>query len=70
MAKFLEKRGEGIHHLSVEVKGLANDLAELGARGIQLIDKSPRTVREKEEVAFLDPKSTNGVLIELSQEIE
>ena len=70
MAKFIEKRGEGVHHLSMKVKDIAKNLAELEARGVQLIDKKPRKVRENEEVAFLNPKSTNGVLIELIQEIE
>jgi methylmalonyl-CoA/ethylmalonyl-CoA epimerase len=70
MAKFLEKRGEGVHHLSMKVKDIAKNLAELEARGVQLIDKKPRRVRENEEVAFLNPRSTNGVLIELIQEAE
>ena len=68
MSKFLEKKGEGIHHLSIKVKDIAKSLAELETKGIQLIDKKPRKVRENEEVAFLNPKSTHGVLIELIQE--
>jgi methylmalonyl-CoA/ethylmalonyl-CoA epimerase len=68
MSKFLEKKGEGIHHLSIKVKDIAKSLAELESKGIQLIDKKPRKVRENEEVAFLNPKSTHGVLIELIQE--
>jgi len=68
MSKFLEKKGEGIHHLSIKVKNIAESLAELETKGIQLIDQKPRKVRENEEVAFLNPKSTHGVLIELIQE--
>jgi len=68
MSKFLKKKGEGIHHLSIKVKNIAESLAELETKGIQLIDQKPRKVRENEEVAFLNPKSTHGVLIELIQE--
>jgi methylmalonyl-CoA/ethylmalonyl-CoA epimerase len=68
MAKFLEKKGEGIHHLCYKVKDVDESLRELEAKGIQLIDKKSRKVRENERVAFLSPKSTNGVLIELVQE--
>ena len=68
MAKFLENKGEGIHHLCYKVKDVDESLRELEKKGLQLIDKKSRKVREKERIAFLDPKSTNGVLIELIQE--
>ncbi len=68
VGKFLEKRGEGIHHISYSVKDVDGSLAELEKRGVQLIDKKSRKVRENERVAFLHPKSTNGVLVELIQE--
>jgi methylmalonyl-CoA/ethylmalonyl-CoA epimerase len=68
MGKFLEKKGEGIHHISFNVKDVDRSLSELEPRGIQLIDRKARKVRENEKVAFLSPKSTNGVLIELIQE--
>ena len=68
MGKFLEKKGEGIHHISYKVKDVDKSLSELEMRGIQLIDKKARKVRENERVAFLNPKNTNGVLIELIQE--
>jgi methylmalonyl-CoA/ethylmalonyl-CoA epimerase len=68
VGKFLEKRGEGIHHLSYRVKDVDGSLAELEKKGVQLIDKKSRKVRENERVAFLHPKSTNGVLVELIQE--
>lgn len=65
--RFLEKKGEGIHHMAFSVKDVDKSLAELETKGIQLIDKTSRKVRENERVAFLHPKSTNGVLIELIQ---
>jgi len=68
MAKFLENKGEGIHHLSFKVKDVDQSLGEVEKKGIQLIDKKSRKVRENERVAFLHPKSTNGVLFELIQE--
>lgn len=68
VGKFLEKKGEGIHHVSYRVKDVDRSLAELEMTGVQLIDKKSRKVRENERVAFLHPKSTNGVLIELIQE--
>jgi methylmalonyl-CoA/ethylmalonyl-CoA epimerase len=68
MGKFLEKKGEGIHHISYKVKDVDKSLSELEMKGIQLIDRKARKVRENEKVAFLNPKNTNGVLIELIQE--
>ncbi len=65
MAKFLEKRGEGIHHVSLKVKDVDASLGALEAKGVGLIDKKARKVRDSEKVAFLSPKSTNGVLMEL-----
>jgi methylmalonyl-CoA/ethylmalonyl-CoA epimerase len=68
MGKFLEKRGEGVHHISYKVKDVDKSLSELEMKGIQLIDRKARKVRDNEKVAFLNPKSTNGVLMELIQE--
>lgn len=68
MAKFLEKKGEGIHHVSLKVNDVDQSLEELKKKGIQLIDNKSRKVRENERVAFLHPKSTHGVLFELIQE--
>ncbi|MBN2239307.1 MAG: methylmalonyl-CoA epimerase [Dehalococcoidales bacterium] len=62
--KFIESRGEGIHHLCIEVDDIVKTLAELEAKGIRLIDKVPRQGIEG-KVAFIHPKSMNGVLIEL-----
>jgi methylmalonyl-CoA epimerase len=68
MGKFLEKRGEGIHHIAYRVRDVDASLNHVEAKGVQLIDKKSRKVRENERVAFLNPNSTNGVLIELIQE--
>jgi len=68
MGRFLEKKGEGIHHMAYKVKDVDQSLRELALKGIQLVDKKSRKVRENERVGFLSPKSTNGVLIELIQE--
>jgi methylmalonyl-CoA/ethylmalonyl-CoA epimerase len=68
MRKFLEKRGEGVHHICFEVKDIEAALAELKARGARLIDEIPREIEGgKKKIAFLHPKSTGGVLIELYQ---
>jgi len=68
LGKFLEKKGEGIQHIAYKVKDVDRSLTELERKGVQLIDKKSRKVRENERVGFLHPKSTNGVLIELIQE--
>jgi methylmalonyl-CoA/ethylmalonyl-CoA epimerase len=65
--KFLQKKGEGIHHLCFEVEDIESALARLSKDGIQLIDKKPRVGACGELIAFLHPKSTGGVLIELEQ---
>lgn len=68
IAKFIEKRGEGIHHLAFAVEdGVANALAEAEGKGIRLIDKVPRLGAEGLHIAFLHPKSTIGVLTELCE---
>jgi methylmalonyl-CoA/ethylmalonyl-CoA epimerase len=68
IAKFLEKKGEGIHHLAFCVEDLSNELKRLEAGGVQLIDKQPRKGAEGLNIAFLHPKSTQSVLIELCEE--
>jgi len=67
VAKFIEKKGEGIHHLAFALNGLNSILPELESKGIQLIDKQPRKGAEEMNIAFLHPKSTFGVLIELCE---
>jgi methylmalonyl-CoA/ethylmalonyl-CoA epimerase len=68
IGKFIEKKGEGIHHLAFAAKGLEGALQEAEANGIQLIDKTPRKGAEGLSIAFLHPKSTAGVLTELCED--
>jgi methylmalonyl-CoA/ethylmalonyl-CoA epimerase len=65
IAKFIERRGEGIHHISFEVDDIQAELDRLKAKGIRLINEKPYRNAHNELVAFLHPKSTFGVLIEL-----
>ena len=67
IGKFIEKKGEGIQHIAFAVDGVANALAELSEKGVQLIDKAPRKGAEGLNIAFLHPKSTFGVLTELCE---
>jgi methylmalonyl-CoA/ethylmalonyl-CoA epimerase len=67
IAKYLEKRGEGIQHIAFRVDNLDEALAELKDKGIRLIDEKPRKGAGGAKIAFLHPKSTHGVLIELSE---
>lgn len=67
IGKFIEKKGEGIHHIAFAVNGLAARLPYLEKQGIQLIDKQPRKGAEGLNIAFLHPKSTFGVLTELCE---
>ena len=67
IAKYLEKRGEGIQHIAFRVDNLEEALAELKDKGIRLIDEKPRKGAGGAKIAFLHPKSTHGVLIELSE---
>lgn len=70
IAKFIEKRGEGIHHMAVRVTDIRAKLAELEAEGVQLIDKAPRIGAGGHQIAFVHPKATGGVLLELTQHTE
>lgn len=67
IAKFLEKRGEGMHHVAFEVDALVPMMAQVKQQGVQLIDEVPRPGAEGQIIAFLHPKSTFGVLTELCQ---
>lgn len=67
IGKFLEKKGEGIHHMAFAVENLEGALAEVESKGIQLIDKAPRKGAEGLHIGFLHPKSTFGVLTELCE---
>ncbi len=68
IAKFIEKRGEGIHHLAFEVQDIHAEIKRLSKLGYRIIDSQPKDGADNKRVAFLHPKSTNGVLIELCQE--
>ena len=65
LERFLAKRGPGIHHIAVEVEGIEGALATLKALGIPLIDETPRKGARGHKVAFVHPKATGGVLVEL-----
>ena len=67
VSKFLEKRGQGIHHIAFRVTNLENTLMHLKKKGVVLIDETPRTGVEGGKIAFLHPKSTGNVLIELCE---
>lgn len=67
IAKFIEKKGEGIQHIAFRVDNIEKALDEMRAKGIQLIDEKPRYGAGGARIAFLHPKSTNGVLIELCE---
>jgi methylmalonyl-CoA epimerase len=70
VAKFLQKRGEGIHHICLEVDDIEKALAELREKGLQLIDEVPRIGPRGERFAFIHPKSAHGVLIELYERLK
>ena len=68
VAKFLDARGPGLHHVSLEVSDLTGLLARAKAAGVRLIDETPRAGAHGTQVAFLHPKSLGGVLVELCEE--
>lgn len=67
IAKFIEKRGPGLHHVTLRVDDLREALGRLKARGVRLIDEAPRDGAEGSLIAFVHPASTHGVLVELKQ---
>ena len=68
IAKFLEKKGEGIHHIAFAVDDIRKEIGRLESEGFRMIHKEPKKGADNKLIAFLHPKSTNGVLIELCQE--
>lgn len=70
IARFIEKRGEGIHHIAFAVEDIYAEVARLKAEGFQIINEEPRKGADNKLVVFVHPKSVNGVLVELCQEIE
>jgi methylmalonyl-CoA/ethylmalonyl-CoA epimerase len=68
IGKFIEKRGEGIHHLAFAVKNIEEQLQHAEKNGVKLIDQKPRRGAEGLDIAFLHPRSTSGVLIEICED--
>ena len=67
VAKFIDKRGEGIHHICFEVSDIEKAISELRDKGVELVDEKPRLGVEGDKIVFLQPKSTFGVLVELKE---
>ncbi|WP_234735021.1 methylmalonyl-CoA epimerase [Tellurirhabdus bombi] len=70
IAKFIEKRGEGVHHIAFEVDDLRVEIERLSLLGFTFLSETPKKGADNKMVVFLHPKSTNGVLVELCQEIK
>lgn len=69
IAKFIAKKGEGIHHVAFDVENIEEEIDRLIKNGFELISKTPKKGADNKIIAFLHPKSTGGVLVELCQEI-
>lgn len=69
IAKFIEKKGEGIHHIAFEVENILTEMERLKGEGFVLLNETPKKGADNKLICFLHPKGTNGVLIELCQEI-
>ena len=69
IAKFLEKKGEGIHHIAFDVEDIYSEISRLKNEGFVLINEVPKKGADNKLVVFLHPKNTNGILVELCQEI-
>tara|TARA_R110000868_G_scaffold321971_3_gene582995 strand:- start:311 stop:712 length:402 start_codon:yes stop_codon:yes gene_type:complete len=70
IARFIAKKGEGIHHLAFKVEDIYAEMKRLGGLGFELLNSEPKLGADNKLICFLHPKSTNGVLIELCQDIE
>jgi len=68
IAKFIAKKGEGIHHIAFDVTDIEASMKDLAGNGFQLLNEAPKAGADNKLVAFLHPKSSNGVLVELCQE--
>ena len=69
IAKYIDKRGEGMHHIAIDVENIEEEMERLKKEGFVLINESPQKGADNKLICFLHPKSTNGVLVELCQEI-
>ncbi|GIW22918.1 MAG: methylmalonyl-CoA epimerase [Candidatus Sericytochromatia bacterium] len=67
--KFLEKKGEGLHHIAIKVDNIEEYLSNLDNNNVNLIDKEPKIGAKNKKIAFIHPKSTSGVLLEICEEI-
>ena len=70
IAKFIDKKGEGIHHVAFEVENIEAEMKRLAALGFEILNTTPKKGADNKLVCFLHPKTTNGVLVELCQEIK
>jgi methylmalonyl-CoA/ethylmalonyl-CoA epimerase len=70
IARFIEKKGEGIHHIAFETEDIVEEINRLKKEGFLLLNEQPKAGADNKLVAFLHPKGTNGVLVELCQEIK
>ena len=70
IAKFIEKRGEGIHHIAYDVENIRTEVERLKKEGFKILNEEPKKGADNKWVVFLHPKSTNGVLVELCQDIK
>ena len=68
IAKFIEKRGEGIHHIAYDVENIESEMIRLKSEGFEFINAAPKDGADNKKIVFLHPKSTNGVLVELCEE--
>jgi methylmalonyl-CoA epimerase len=69
VGRFLERRGEGVHHVCLQTDGIEQELADLKAKGVELIDQQPR-IGLAGRIAFVHPRATNGVLVELAEPLD
>lgn len=69
VAKFIEKRGEGVHHIALEVRDIEAVLKDLRKKGLRLVDEKPRIGVDEAKIAFIHPKSTGNVLYELCERV-
>ncbi|HTM65646.1 MAG TPA: methylmalonyl-CoA epimerase [Flavipsychrobacter sp.] len=69
IAKFIQKKGEGIHHIAFEVENIEAEMKRLSALGFEILNETPKKGADNKLVCFLHPKSTNGVLVELCQSV-
>ena len=68
IAKFIEKKGEGIHHIAYDVEDIEREIERLTSEGFQILNSEPKDGADNKRIVFLHPKTTNGVLVELCEE--